>query len=274
LADRRKRGSKGVADDELQANARIIPALGALKAETLTKRQIDAWLLDLANAPRRIRTRKFASSQATRDFDRDDSEEVRRRRSTANRVLTILKAALNHAFNEGHIGSDDAWRTVKPFREADAAVVHFLSAGECRRLVNGCQGAFRNLVKGALLTGCRYGELTRMKIADFNPEAGTITVRESKAGKPGMWRSLTRAEIYLADSPPASYRVNRFSLAKMAALGASRIRSGRSRKRAPAPRLIRPRRSTFFAIPMPAPWRAAASPWASSQRSSVTPTRG
>jgi integrase len=50
--------------------------------------------------------------------------------------------------------------------------------------VNACDGAFRNIVKGALLTGCRYGELTRMRAGDFNAEAGTITVRESKSGKP------------------------------------------------------------------------------------------
>jgi integrase len=184
LADRRKRGSKGVAADEIQANARIIPALGVIEVEKLTKRRLDAWLLDLANAPRRLRTGKFAQSQATRDFDRNDGDEVRRRRSTANRVLTILKAALNHAFHEGHVGSDDAWRRVKPFREADAAVVRFLSADEQRRLINACQGAFRNLVKGALMTGCRYGELTRVRVADFNAEAGTVTVRESKAGRP------------------------------------------------------------------------------------------
>ena len=184
LAHRDRRGSKGVKADAKQARARIIPALGAIEADKVTKRQIDAWLLDLANAPRRIRTGKFATSQATRDFNRDDNEEVRRRRLTANRILTVLKAALNHAFNEGHIGSDDAWRKVKPFREADAAIVHFLSGDECRRLVNACQGGFRDLAKGALLTGCRYGELTRMQVADFNAEAGTITVRESKAGKP------------------------------------------------------------------------------------------
>jgi integrase len=174
----------GVAPDEIQANARIIPALGSIEVEGLTKRKIDSWLLDLANAPRRLRTGKFAQSQATRDFDHNDSDEVRRRRSTANRVLTILKAGLNHAFHEGRIGSDDAWRRVKPFREADAALVRFLSADEQRRLINACQGAFRNLVKGALMTGCRYGELTRLQIGDFNAEAGTVTVRESKAGRP------------------------------------------------------------------------------------------
>ena len=35
-----------------------------------------------------------------------------------------------------------------------------------------------------MLTGCRYGELTRMRAGDFNAEAGTITVRESKSGRP------------------------------------------------------------------------------------------
>jgi integrase len=73
---------------------------------------------------------------------------------------------------------------VKPFREADAPVIHFLSDDECRRIANACDGAFRNIVKGALVTGCRYGELTRMRASDFNAEAGTITVRESKSGKP------------------------------------------------------------------------------------------
>ncbi len=34
------------------------------------------------------------------------------------------------------------------------------------------------------MTGSRYGELTRLRASDFNREAGTITIRESKSGKP------------------------------------------------------------------------------------------
>ncbi len=30
-------------------------------------------------------------------------EAVRKRRATANRVLTMLKAIFNHAFDEGHV---------------------------------------------------------------------------------------------------------------------------------------------------------------------------
>jgi len=82
------------------------------------------------------------------------------------------------------VASDDAWRRVRPFRAVDTARVRYLTEAECVRLVNACEPSFRNLVHGALLTGCRYSELTTMRAADFNPDAGTLTVRDSKAGKP------------------------------------------------------------------------------------------
>src|SRR6185437_7378540 len=102
----------------------------------------------------------------------------------ANRVLTILKAALNHAWNAGQVATDDAWRRVKPFKGVEKARVRYLSTAECLRLVNACEAAFRNLVRAALLTGCRYSELTRLHVADFYADAGVVTVRNSKAGKP------------------------------------------------------------------------------------------
>src|SRR4029077_9639800 len=51
------------------------------------------------------------------------------------------------------------------------------------RLLNACHGAFRDLVHAALLTGCRYGELCRLKVADYNRDVGTLTIREGKSGK-------------------------------------------------------------------------------------------
>jgi integrase len=183
LAARERRGSKGVKNDRYSAQARIAPVLGKVEVSRLTARRIQDWLQGVARAPKMIRTRKFAKEQATAEFDADDYEAVRARRSTANRVLTVLKAALNHAFNEGRVDSDDAWRRVKPFREVDAAIVRYLSADECRRLVNACPSDFRSLVQAALATGCRYGELIRMSVSDFNPESGTVSVRLAKGGK-------------------------------------------------------------------------------------------
>jgi len=108
---------------------------------------------------------------------------IRKRGATANRVLSGPKAALNHAWKAGH-PSDNAWRRVSPFKSVDTARVRYLTEAECVRLVNACEPAFRNIVRGALLTGCRYSELANMRVVDFNADAGVVTISESKSGKP------------------------------------------------------------------------------------------
>jgi integrase len=181
-ADYLRRGGKAVDRLDKSAAAWIKPELGAVGLAKLTKARIVAWHQKVAETPARLRT-KPGEPQKYRVAD-NNAEAVRRRRSTANRVLTILKATLNHAHREGKCASDDAWRTVRAFREADAARLRYLSADEARRLTNACPIDFRALVIGALLTGCRYGELAAMTIDDFNPDAGTLRVRASKSGKP------------------------------------------------------------------------------------------
>lgn len=174
FGERERKGSKGIEKDQSAADLRIVPSLGTVEVAKLTPRRIREWHSGIVTA----RLAKLAKA------DQTDPEAVRAARSTANRTLTILKAALNFAYHEGHATTDEPWRKVKPFAEADAAKVRFLTDTESLRLVNACEGAFRDLVRGALLTGCRYGELTRMQAGDFTPEARTITVRESKGGKP------------------------------------------------------------------------------------------
>jgi integrase len=184
FAAREARGSKGVRADRYVAEARIIPELGEVEINKLSANRIRDWLSRLSKAPKLVRTAKSAEKRKTKTVAENDSDAMRARRATANRVLTILKAALNHSFHESRVSSDEAWRKVKPFREADAAVVRYLTGTEIKRIVNASAPGFRDLVRGALLTGCRYGELTRMTSSDFNSEADTVTVRLSKAGKP------------------------------------------------------------------------------------------
>jgi integrase len=92
----------------------------------------------------------------------------------------MLKAALNRAFQAGRAASDSAWRKVKPFRRVDEAVVRYLSVVEARRLVRACAEDFRDMVQAALLTGCRYSELARLRCHDFNHDSGTLAIRLSK----------------------------------------------------------------------------------------------
>ena len=105
---------KSAVDARYRTAAFIYPALGDTECEKLTTEMLRKWHAGLAKLLPRMRTRK-GKKQQHRAFD--GSEEAhRRRRSSANRVLTILKAALNYAFNDGRVASDGAWRKVKPFR--------------------------------------------------------------------------------------------------------------------------------------------------------------
>lgn len=173
---------KSAKDARWRAEALILPSLGEISCTDLTAAKLRRWLEDVATAPPRLRSRKGAEPRH-REIDDDDVEQRRKRRATANRMLTILKAALNRAWREGKIPSDDAWRRVEPFEQADAARVHYLSLDECRRLIDAADGEFRNLVQAALLTGCRFGELAALQVRDFNPDAGTLHIRTSKSGK-------------------------------------------------------------------------------------------
>ncbi len=115
--------------------------------------------------------------------DDDLDELARKRRATANRILTILKAALNHAWRDKKIASDAAWRPVKALREADAARVRYLTVDEAKRLINAPEPGFRKLVQAALITGARFGELAALTVGDFNPDSDTLHIRSSKSGK-------------------------------------------------------------------------------------------
>ena len=186
FAARTARASKGVDADRRSADARIVPALGSVEVGKLTTKKIRDWLSHLAAAPKLVRTKKGADKRATKTLDKDDPDAVRARRATANRILTTLKAALNHAHRERKGVSNEAWSKVQPFGEVDVAVVRYLELDECVRLVNACDTSVRALVQGALATGCRYGELGRMKVNDFEftDLGGSVMVRVAKGGKP------------------------------------------------------------------------------------------
>ncbi len=191
LEQNRKSGK----DARWRAEALIFPELGSIECAKLTHTQIRSWRDSTAKTAPRLRSKK-GKEPKFRDIDLDDPEEARRRRASANRVLTILKAGLNHAWREHKIGSDDAWRRVQPFKEADAARVGYITVAEAKRLINAAQGGFRHLVQAALFTGCRFGELAALRVHDFNPDSGTLHIRTSKSGK-GRHVVLTEEGITL-----------------------------------------------------------------------------
>lgn len=153
-----------------RADKHILPKLGHYRADRLTKRQIEDWLAGMVKAD-----------------DKDDPDARRRSQDTANRVLTILKAALNDAWSDeaNSIPTDAAWRRVKPYRDVGASRVDHFDAAQIRLLIAKAAKAdrrFAELIEAGYLTGCRLGELTALDVADFDPERSLLVIRKGKTG--------------------------------------------------------------------------------------------
>lgn len=200
FARNESQGGKSVKDMRQRAELWIKPTLGPIEIGKLTRGNVEGWHQSIAESERQKRPKQEAENPKRPRKAKEDStkkapeeksppneDDKRRRKATANRVLAILKAALTCARVQGWvICSGDAWELVKPFRAVEEPRQNYLTPEEQQRLLNAIQDAdFRILVAGALATGCRYGELCRMKVEDFDPSgAGSVLVRIAKSGKP------------------------------------------------------------------------------------------
>ena len=199
FADGERRGMKGLSRDRQRAAAWITPEFGEVEVAKLTRTRIESWQAKMAESPRRVRTKnpgipapkprafkvpRVSKAAPVPQAPPATDEEKRARKDSANRVLSILKAALNHALDRRRVMGGEAWQSVKPYRGTTSARLRFLSPADQVRLVNACTDDFRELVRGALLTGARYGELARMRVKDFDSDARTVFIAISKSGKP------------------------------------------------------------------------------------------
>jgi integrase len=182
LSNRRKAKRKALADMDYTINTHIIPTLGTIEVSKLTFSKIERWRDSLADSNPRVRV-KSGAAPATRTIDANDPDTIRKRQATANRIFTVLRAALNFGYKRGKITTKVAWERVTPFPCVDAPKVRHLTLSECKRLTDACPANFRLLVHGALYSGCRYGELVAMRVHAFDLASQTIHVAESKSGK-------------------------------------------------------------------------------------------
>ena len=168
--------------DTSRARCHIKPTLGDLVVAKLATKKLREWLANVAATPAQVRSKAGKPQYRSKPVTED---EIRARRASANRVLAMLKACLNHAYDEGHVPQRDAWgRKLKPFEGVETARLRYLSLEEARRLLNACDADFRPLVRAGLETGARYSELARVRVEDFNPDAGTLAIHKSKSLKP------------------------------------------------------------------------------------------
>lgn len=104
-------------------------------------------------------------------------------KASSNRTLTALKAALNLAVSNRRViaARQIEWADVKPHRGATRRRTLFLDLAQRRALIAASEGALRDLIEAAALTGARAGELVAATRAQFDARTGSITL----SGKTG-----------------------------------------------------------------------------------------
>jgi len=150
---------------------RIPSKLQAAKLTKLTLKQVTDWHCSMITESK-------------------DKHVTRRSKDTANRILSMFKAALNLAFRNNIIATDLAWRRVSAFKNVTASRKVILTDQHIQQLYENTEGGFHCLIKSALLTGARYGELIQAKVSDFDPREGTLYLD----GKTGSRECYLNAE--------------------------------------------------------------------------------
>lgn len=161
---RARKGEGPAADAEGRINRKVKgSALWDKRVDRLSSGEIEAWLHSMV--PRGL-----------------DDEEARKAKDSANRNLTTLKAVLNHAWKAGKVGSPNAWAKVQPYTKVAKSRRVFLNLEQRRRLLDHTDGAFRDLIEAAMLTGARYGELRQLRVEDFDKSAHRLEIHKGKTG--------------------------------------------------------------------------------------------
>jgi integrase len=168
VEDRRTEKSEANAHDAKMRFKRCVydTSFGKIPLAKIRAAQIKAWRNAL------VRT------------DRSDSRPVAK--ATANRTLTALKAALNLAVKDRRVSADMSieWSSVEPHKDASKRRDLYLDLKQRRALLAKAEGALRDLMEAAMLTGARAGELTSALRNQFDQRTGTLTLR----GKTGERR--------------------------------------------------------------------------------------
>ena len=173
--------------------------IGHIRLSELVMQDITDWLANMvASAPLR-RSKKGGAPNPDPNWDPNDDAKKRKRQSTANRCLSTLKAALNRAFNNDWIETNKAWRAIKPFSDATGVREEVLDAKQQSQFLNACTPEFRPLAYVALLTGCRYGPMSRWLVEDFRPLDQCLRIGWDKRHKRDRLAPLTDEAIAVFD---------------------------------------------------------------------------
>ena len=162
-------------------NFHLLPKLGFISLDNLSGKHLSKFSLEVLETPPKRGNQKPSARKRLEDLTPD---QIRKRKKTLNGLIGILRLAVRLAWENGETDSERSWRCIRRVPLAEVPRAIFLTRSECQHLLACCRHDLRDLVQGALYTGCRVTELSRLKIRDVAAHVFGIYVAPSKSRKP------------------------------------------------------------------------------------------
>jgi integrase len=145
-----------------------VPKFADTELAKLTPAMLGDWL-------KRLRERPTTSGS---------NRGAARTESSLNRDMTCFRAALNHAYLEGLVTSDFAWRgKLRPLKDADRSRELYLDKEQRRALIAKASPHMAQFLRGLSLLPLRPGALAALTVRNFDRRRGLLTVGKDKHGK-------------------------------------------------------------------------------------------
>ena len=116
-----------------------------------------------------------------------------KKRRTIDRQLAVLSSVMKFALSRRYIpllpiGNPERPIATKPHR-------YSMSVDESRALISAIHPVYRPLLSIALVTGMRWGEIAKLKIADLDWSTQTLTITDAKTGAGNRKIKLSQFEM-------------------------------------------------------------------------------
>lgn len=148
--------------------------IAKVKLDKLRRHHLREWRKRLEQAP--------ALLSRSKDGEKRTKE---RAKSTVNRDMVPLRAALGQVLKAGAPNTDAAWQeALRPFKGADKRRDLYLDKAERKRLIDAASDEARPFIKALCLLPLRPGALAALKVANFDKRTRALTIGKDKNGKP------------------------------------------------------------------------------------------
>jgi integrase len=109
-----------------------------------------------------------------------------RSKATVNRIMHRVKAGLNYAHRNQMAASDNAWKLVPAYPNADKRREIYLTVPHRRAILKQCSAPLADFLTAIMHTGARAGEIARATVGDYGRRDRTLRLvnHKGRGGEP------------------------------------------------------------------------------------------